>query len=74
MNKKIINHIISQSKIQPKIGVVLGSGLQQLASSLENIKRIEYSDIPSFFDTTVDTGDFSHLIDETVWGEIQKKE
>tara|TARA_Y100001934_G_C12329549_1_gene764355 strand:+ start:830 stop:1627 length:798 start_codon:yes stop_codon:yes gene_type:complete len=54
MNKKIINHIISQSKIQPKIGVVLGSGLQQLASSLENIKRIKYSDIPSFFDTTVD--------------------
>ena len=27
-----------------------------------------------FFSTTSDTGTFSHLIDETIWGEIQKKE
>jgi len=54
MNKKIINYIINQSSKKPKVGVVLGSGLQQLTSSLENVKRIKYSDIPSFFDTTVD--------------------
>ena len=37
--------------------------------------RIVYKKNPrKFFNTSSDTGVFSHLIEETVWGEIQKKE
>ena len=36
------------------MGIVLGSGLQQLASSLDSVTLIKYSDIPSFIDTSVD--------------------
>jgi len=36
--------------------------------------RIVYKKNPrKFFNTTSDTGDFSQLIEETVWEEIQKK-
>ena len=36
--------------------------------------RLVYNKNPrKFFNTTLDTGDFSHLIEETVWGEIQKR-
>ena len=41
-------------KTPPTVGIVLGSGLQQLASSLDNVTVIKYSDIPSFIDTSVD--------------------
>lgn len=47
---KYIKNKISES---PMVGVVLGSGLQELASSLENVIRIPYSDIPSFMETTI---------------------
>ena len=37
--------------------------------------RLVYNKNPrKFFNATADTGDFAHLIEETVWGEIQKKE
>jgi len=41
-------------KTPPTVGIVLGSGLQQLASSLDNVTVIKYSDIPSFINTSVD--------------------
>ena len=41
-------------KTPPAVGIVLGSGLQQLASSLDSVTVIKYSDIPSFIDTSVD--------------------
>ena len=45
-----IKNIINE---KPAIGVVLGSGLNRLIDSLENIKRIPYNEIPSFIQTTV---------------------
>ena len=37
--------------------------------------RIVYKKNPrKFFNASSDTGEFSHLIDETVWGEMEKKE
>ena len=45
-----IKNIINDS---PVVGVVLGSGLNKLTESLENIIRIPYKDIPSFIQTTV---------------------
>ena len=41
-------------KSPPMVGVVLGSGLQELASSLDDVTVIKYCDIPSFIDTSVD--------------------
>jgi len=45
-----IKNIIDDS---PVVGIVLGSGLNKLTDSLENIIRIPYKDIPSFIQTTV---------------------
>ncbi len=45
-----IKNIINNT---PTVGVVLGSGLNKLTDSLENIIRIPYKDIPSFIQTTV---------------------
>ena len=44
-------------------------------TELDNNNRLVYNKNPrKFFNATADTGDFAHLIEETVWGEIQKKE
>ena len=47
---KYIKNIIND---KPMIGVVLGSGLNSLIDSLENIKRFPYDEFPSFIQTTV---------------------
>jgi purine-nucleoside phosphorylase len=49
----MIEYIKKQINVSPVVGVVLGSGLQELSNSLEDVTRIAYSDIPSFIDTTV---------------------
>jgi len=49
----MIEYIKNKITKAPAVGVVLGSGLQELSSSLENPTRIAYSDIPSFMDTTI---------------------
>lgn len=36
------------SNIQPRIGIVLGSGLGEFADKLDNIVRISYADLPGF--------------------------
>ena len=40
--------LLSQTKLRPKIGLVLGSGLGALADGLTEAARIPYSQIPSF--------------------------
>ena len=49
----MIEYIKNIINDKPSIGVVLGSGLNSLIDSLENIKRIPYNEIPSFIQTTV---------------------
>ena len=51
---EIIKYIESQIHVKPNVGIVLGSGLSQLCTQLENKITIKYSDIPSFIDTTID--------------------
>jgi purine-nucleoside phosphorylase len=41
-------HILSRSKLRPKIAVVLGSGLGAFADELSNATRIPYDKIPGF--------------------------
>ena len=73
-NRNYLFHINSIKKYKNVWSVIPGKFT--LAFSLApEFYRLVYNKNPrKFFDTTVDTGDFSHLIDETVWGEIQKKE
>jgi len=40
--------ILSRTKLRPKIGLVLGSGLGAFADDFENAARIEYKKIPRF--------------------------
>ncbi len=48
-----VNYIKSKVGNKPLIAVILGSGLGDLASEVENSKYIEYKDIPNFPETTV---------------------
>ena len=47
--------IKSKSSIQPKYGIILGTGLGRLADSIENRDVISYEDIPHFPVSTVET-------------------
>jgi purine-nucleoside phosphorylase len=40
--------VLSQTKLRPKIGLVLGSGLGAFADDLTDAARIPYADIPTF--------------------------
>lgn len=44
--------ILSRTKLRPKIGLVLGSGLGAFADSLTDATRVPYSEIPSFPQST----------------------
>ena len=37
----------------PKLGLILGSGLSEIAASLEDVTTISYGDIPGFIQTTI---------------------
>jgi len=50
----IINVINAQMpNFQPKIGIILGSGLGEIAESLDDAISISYKNIPHFFQSTV---------------------
>lgn len=51
------NFICSQSKVQPRVGLILGSGLGALAEEVENAVSISYEDIPHFPVSTVEGHD-----------------
>ena len=46
--KTIADWILERIDIQPKIGIVCGSGLGGLGDRLENPNTIPYSEIPNF--------------------------
>jgi purine-nucleoside phosphorylase len=47
-------YIKKQKNVQPKIGIVLGSGLGAFVDSVEDATVVPYSDIPHFHETTVE--------------------
>jgi purine-nucleoside phosphorylase len=64
MLKKIeetVSYINSLIKVKPLVGIILGSGLGQLANEIEVSIKIPYSDIPNFPVSTV-KGHEGHLI------------
>mgnify|MGYP001182914912 FL=1 len=73
-NRNYLFHINTSKKYKNVWSIIPGKFT--LAFSLApEFYRLVYNKNPrKFFNATSDTGDFSHLIEETVWGEIQKKE
>ncbi|MDR0931123.1 MAG: purine-nucleoside phosphorylase [Clostridiales bacterium] len=60
-NQDYLNKIVEASEaikqkisITPKVAIVLGSGLGTLAASINNPTEIKYSDIPNFFEPSID--------------------
>jgi len=50
---EVSNAIRKQVSIQPVVGIILGSGLNDLADSVQNPVRISYADLPNFPVSTV---------------------
>lgn len=46
--EQTINYIRSKTKMEPEIGIILGSGLGDFAETIEEAVRISYADIPGF--------------------------
>ena len=66
---------INQSKKYKNVWSVIPVKFTLAFSMAPEFYRIVYKKNPRiFFNTSSDAGNFSHLIEETVWGEIQKKE
>ncbi|MBU5293186.1 purine-nucleoside phosphorylase [Anaerosalibacter bizertensis] len=62
------NYILSKVEFKPSIGIILGSGLGDLAEKIENPEVIKYDDIPNFPISTVE-GHKGRLI----LGELENK-
>jgi len=73
-NRNYLFHI-NQSKKYKNVWSVIPGKFTLAFSMAPEFYRVVYKKNPKkFFNTISDKGDFSHLIEETVWGEIQKKD
>ncbi|HEY6413915.1 MAG TPA: purine-nucleoside phosphorylase [Edaphobacter sp.] len=61
------DHICSKTPIQPKLAIILGSGLGNFASQVENATTIPYAEIPHFPQSTVE-GHSGKLVLGTIAG------
>ena len=53
--KESVEFIKSKTKIQPSVGIILGTGLGGLVKEIEVVDEISYSDIPNFPISTVES-------------------
>ena len=53
--KESVAFIKSKTKIQPSVGIILGTGLGGLVKEIEVVDEISYSDIPNFPISTVES-------------------
>ncbi|TWI57977.1 purine-nucleoside phosphorylase [Halalkalibacter nanhaiisediminis] len=65
--KQSATYIEGKLKTTPKIGLILGSGLGELADEIENAVKIPYGDIPNFPVSTVE-GHAGQLVIGTLHG------
>lgn len=49
------NYITSQVDFEPKVGIILGTGLGSLADGIDIVGTVDYSDIPNFPVSTVES-------------------
>jgi len=68
MSEEVVTLIKEKLELKnPKTAVILGSGLGDLVESLENIKRLNYKDIPGFPTSSVE-GHKGELVNGTLCG------
>jgi purine-nucleoside phosphorylase len=60
-------HIFMQTELKPELGIILGSGLGNFASQVENAAVIPYADIPNWPQSTVE-GHHGKLVIGTIGG------
>ena len=53
--KEVADYLLTITDVRPKIGIICGSGLGDLANQVENAVEFEYSKIPKF---PVSTGEW----------------
>ena len=73
-NRNYLFHINPSRKYKNVWSVIPGKFTLAFSMAPEFYRIIYKKNPRKFFNTSSDTGDFSHLIEETVWEEIQKKE
>lgn len=66
--KESVDYISKLSTVEPKVGIILGSGLGGLTKTIEIEKEIPYSEIPNFPVSTVE-GHAGHLITGKLGGQ-----
>ena len=49
----VARYITARAKMRPRVGIILGSGLGEVVSQLENARHLPYSKIPHFQRSTV---------------------
>lgn len=52
--REAVKYIEKRLELRPDIGMILGSGLGQMADNIENKQTVDYSDIPGFPVSTVE--------------------
>jgi purine-nucleoside phosphorylase len=52
--QETVKFIRTKSKLEPKVGIILGSGLSSFGNAIDVEQKIKYSDIPNFCPPTVE--------------------
>ena len=73
-NRNYLFHINLSKKYKNVWSVIPGKFTLAFSMAPEFYRKVYKKNPKKFFNTSSDIGDFSHLIEETVWEEIQKKE
>ena len=73
-NRNYLFHINPSKKYKNVWSVIPGKFTLAFSMAPEFYRMVYKKNPRKFFNTSSDASDFSHLIAETVWGEIQKKE
>ena len=64
---EIASHILSRTAFRPRVGIICGSGLSELAKCMDNPEIMPYTTIPGFPTVTV-SGHTGELVFGTIGG------
>ncbi|HXC94720.1 MAG TPA: purine-nucleoside phosphorylase [Edaphobacter sp.] len=65
--KSAVDYLYAATELRPTLGIILGSGLGNFASQVDNALRIRYAEIP-YFPTSTVQGHSGHLVFGTIGG------
>ena len=73
-NRNYLFHINLSKKYKNVWSIIPGKFTLAFSMAPEFYRMVYKKNPRKFFNTTSDSGEFSHLIEETVWKEMQQKE